>query len=54
MLTGMNRNVSLVRSKVTRVRRSTERDSLIAIKLKFYTAISSLLDVLGLRHGLPS
>jgi len=54
MLTGMNRNVSLVRSKVTRVRRSTECDSLIAIKLKFYAVVSFLLFVLGLKHCLPS
>jgi len=54
MLTGINRNVSLVRSKVTRVRRSTERDSLIAIKLKFCRDISSLLLVLGLRCYSPS
>jgi len=34
-LTGMKRKVSLARSSVTRVRRSTDRDSLMAIRLKF-------------------
>ena len=35
-LTGRNKMVTFVRRRVTRVRRSTSRDSLMAMRLKFF------------------